>query len=349
MYCQPVFTGTYPRSGNPHEDFFDTNIGTGNVICFFSRIQKPTERSPGNVWRYTDMVCSIPGHTPKVQVWGNDPKTDGKFHVASSSVFGGTAYGSWSEYGAFSQNQNVNFATGSALAGGGSTDPNSNNPLTFANTGLPATCATGLGCYGTIGKPNSLIAKLQAQCAGNWEGDATIRGWSGGDIVCSTGTVTITRDINNATTIGRLQQKIIVAKDIVINDSVKNIDAWLVALPSPADTSDPWHDTDGGQSGRINTCLQATGDHSFRDILTANSNNRLKTGVCNEKLTINGPVIADQLYLTRTGGGDRNNAEIAAEIINLRADALIWAFNGTSGGSNPVAQTISVRELPPRF
>jgi hypothetical protein len=141
--------------------------------------------------------------------------------------------------------------------------------------------------------------------------------------------VTIADDITYAngpySSILDLPQLIIIAKNIVINDNVKQIDAWLIAKGSAI-----------GTDGKINTCA------------SVGETGPLTATVCTTPLTINGPVMAQKLFLRRTSGaGADADAGNAAETINLRADAYLWgiAHNANSGRLTTVYET----ELPPRF
>lgn len=141
-----------------------------------------------------------------------------------------------------------------------------------------------------------------------------------------TGTVTIagnqTNNPNNNGAgykdISQLSQLIIIANKIVINRAVTNVDAWLIAK---------------GSDGTIQTC---------DDISTPTIN------TCNQKLVVNGPVMANHLVLLRTvGSGTGAASNDPAEVFNLRADAYLWATaHSVSYGR---AQTVFTTELPPRF
>lgn len=139
------------------------------------------------------------------------------------------------------------------------------------------------------------------------------------------GTVTINGNITYAAggyaSLAEIPQFVIIAKNIVINASVTNIDAWLI-----------------GQAG----------DGSGGTIATCERTPPLTSEVCNAPLTINGPVVAKRLDLRRTGGsGIAGASGDAAEIFNLRADAYLWGFS--EGHSSVRAQTTQTVELPPRF
>lgn len=127
------------------------------------------------------------------------------------------------------------------------------------------------------------------------------------------------------TGISQIPQVIIIANRIAIESDVSRVDAWLVAT---------------GSVGSINTCSEISNPAQVGSPLTA--------ARCTERLTVNGPVIAKQLFLYRTAGA---GTELAtgdpAEVFNLRPDAYLWAsyYNSTAGR----IPTVTTRELPPRF
>jgi hypothetical protein len=118
---------------------------------------------------------------------------------------------------------------------------------------------------------------------------------------------------------------VIIAKNINIADvvganTVTNIDAWLIA-----------------QGGTINTCSDVDKDAN------------LSTDICKDKLTVNGPVMTDKLYLRRTAGsGTGANSGDPAEVFNLPASAYLWSITQASKSKSNV-QTVYSTELPPRF
>ena len=74
--------------------------------------------------------------------------------------------------------------------------------------------------------------------------------------------------------------------------------------------------------------------------------NSLRSNNCNLPPTITGPVLAGKLYLYRTY--DSGTApDTAAETINLRGDAYLWA--NRTARQNGSWQTVQVREVPPRY
>ena len=138
-----------------------------------------------------------------------------------------------------------------------------------------------------------------------------------------TGTVTIAgNQTNNPDNngagykdISQLPQLVIIANKIVINSGVTNVDAWLVA--------DTVQTCDYTGTPTINTCTQ--------------------------KLTVNGPVMANHLNLLRTAGSGVGTpaSGYPAEVFNLRADAYLWA--AAHATTIDRAQTVYSVGLPPRF
>jgi hypothetical protein len=146
-------------------------------------------------------------------------------------------------------------------------------------------------------------------------------------IIKASGTVFIDGDIRYTTdplaSTDEIPQVVIIANSIQIKDTVTNVDAWLIA---------------NGTQGSVHTCNNRT--------LT--STPVLTSSICDKKLIVNGPVMAKKLYLTRTAGSGTGTASgEPGEVLNLRADAYLWAI-GRAGGEGSV-QTIDTRELAPRF
>ncbi len=164
-------------------------------------------------------------------------------------------------------------------------------------------------------------------------GDATINE-AGEDllgithIIYSRGNITINTNLKtspNVTDISDTAQYIIISeKDIKIAAGVQRIDAWLVA-----------------KNGKVDTCA------NYRTV-DSGSGDLVSSATCNQKLTINGPILAKQLYLKRTyGAGVGTNSSAVAETINLPASALMWSYYQSR--SYPQAYTTYLRELAPRF
>ena len=141
--------------------------------------------------------------------------------------------------------------------------------------------------------------------------------------------VTIAGDIlyegTDLRSIADIPQLVIIAKNIYINPNVRQVDAWLIAKGTNA------------SEGILDTCRIST---SYATQLTTN--------LCVDRLTVNGPVMAQHLWLRRTAGsGAGAQSGDPAEVFNLRPDAYLWGFARASTAGS--VQTVYTNELPPRF
>lgn len=281
------------------------------------------------------------------------PRASGVSVSVSEKENGTKTYGSWVEYGVFASAA-ITGASSAGLAGpngNASPLPSSWSKLTFANsdhTGSSGCVTEKFGCFNTVGNmgiipdvatrlasgavtttpplpPSRSLNGLNGTyyTAGNFRiTDSTIQKGES-VIIKAAGTVRISNDIryttDSMTSIDEIPQVVIIANNIIIDEGVTNVDAWLVA---------------NGASGSIYTC----GD--FKNILTSK--------ICDKQLTINGPVMSKKLFLQRTAGSGTDTASgDPAEVLNLRTDAYLWAIS-RSGGAGGI-QTISTHELAPRF
>lgn len=315
----------------------------GTRVCVGIRITpgNGTTEVSSNAWL---VRCTSVGKKPRVQVWGGDIRTRGDIETSTGTVDdGGTnkVFGSWVEYGALAAGNVTGFASGSGLNEGSTGAATTWNKLTFAN--VDDTGTSRLGQYtlppvkaladqftgaASSGVPGSDLGALESGTykTNNLTINASTVGQGGGGrgksiIIVVTGTVTIQGDITYApgtfTSIGQLPQVVIIANKINIAGSVGQVNAWLVTT---------------GTDGAVNTC-------SDRAVTAP-----LNASVCNNKLTVNGPVSTQHLHLRRTAGSDPNDS---AELFNLRPDAYIWAYLQSSDEGK--IQTVYTTELPPRF
>lgn len=316
-------------------------VDFGTRICFALSV-RPYATGETR-WRHSEPLCLLVAKLPNVHVWGNDVRVGSAIDIANNSInsaigtnilqsSSGNYFGSWSEYGVIAPGAVNNFSSGSGLfqngAGNNNNAQNSWSNLTFARpSGNFVATSSLLGSLPDIASyasNNNLVGMTNA----NPPGVSPLNNWPGGGpssdylLVQKTGTVRISGDIERPNgsygDVEDMPQLVIIADDINIEGNVERIDAWLIA------------------SGTINTC--ATGAS-----LGANFNQ------CDDhQLVINGPVIANQLKLYRTHGGNTvDELNVPAEIINFTADSYIWAYHQSqlAGG----LRTTSVRELPPRY
>ena len=343
-----VFSPGVPRTFDPVYQYdvpVDTPVGT--KICFTTSVSRPTEEA-SPVWRHSTLQCVTVGKKPKLQVWGGDVRTGGKIETSISTITSlAMTHGSWGEYGALSRESNSGFASGSGLNNGsGNPSQSTWSNLTFANTGGSSGCS--FGCYNFSLSSGGLVSQFASQAStpavsgtvnlndfasGTYRADnVTLSGTTIGAgktiVLVASGTVTIDGTIAyediSYTNIYSIPQVIIRAPLINIRGGATQVDAWLLA-------------TSGAGTGVLNTCSDVG--------VTVN----LTADICNNRLVINGPVVADTVYLRRTAGSDSQPAErgTPAETFNLRADAYLWA-NAYGSGSSRV-QTVYTKELSPRF
>ena len=130
----------------------------------------------------------------------------------------------------------------------------------------------------------------------------------------------------------QLPQLIIYAKNIIIEPSVGEVNAWLITQ----------------KDGYVSTCGVVISAGAWLSGVSDVS--------CGKQLKINGPIKTGRLFLRRTYGGKhassaKNDPNMhpgtPAEIINLRADTYIWAYNNYQ--NTGAISTMNVRELPPRY
>lgn len=337
---------------------------SGTKICYALSIHGYDQSSKD--WRHSDPFCVIIGKKPMVQIWGGDlvagaaftgqTPTAASIDTSTTSKSDGKTYGSWVEYGVFAPSS-ITIASLSGLSGGNSSSKQVDwSKLTFANQPSQY-CPAGTkqyGCYNSVGSmgnipdvesyfftastPDTPGSLNLAQGAGvhtyKHTGDLVInaatiqKGQS--YVIKATGNVTITGDIaytsSKLSSLADIPQLVIIANNIYINSNVSNVDAWLIA-----------EGTTASNTGILDTC------HISTTYATA-----LSSSICNTALRVNGPVMAQHVWLRRTAGADKGAASgDPAEIFNLRSDAYLWAFNQVQGGGK--AETAYTKELPPRF
>ena len=349
--CKKINEGTeadgYERNSSKEYDA-DTmleNYPIGTKICFVMSVNKynADNQSKDDAWRHSAPSCIIIAKKPKVQFWGADVRTGSNVYTGRTTKRG-NVYGSWAEF-AIMANKDVYSASRAELAStpaGLNPAPSKTNHLTFANTGID-----GGNFDATMTKPAvsgrfnpksnieqssrsaSELASGVYSVGSNFE--LTESASISNRIVLKNPEATVRITGNIAYNEGphgsgaSLPQLIIIAKNIIIEDNVSRVDAWLIS-----------------DDGYVSTCGAVNGK---------NWTEGLKDSVCNNRLTINGPIISDKLYLRRTFGesGDQpgNNPGTPAETINLRPDAYLYASSESQASGS--IRTMNIKELPPRF
>ena len=351
------------------------DLPVGTRVCYTLSVA-PFRHDNSGI-RHGTPACVTVSKRLKVQVTGGDlivgrnsvsntaPVGGSRVVTGSPSFSGGNYYGSWAEYGIVPSGTILGMASGSGYAGG---NPNGDSlckvsALSFVNrTGT--TCSPSLvGRYAlsttapdvaarfrtnstTPALPSTTVDITGQSLAGLYRTTASsvsIR--SSGQIPAGRSLiinapntdVTISSNIAYASgslsAVDRIPQVVIIARSISIANTtfngqpLTNVDAWLIAVGS-------------GNAGYISTCASVAPGSPTNATLNANT--------CNNKLTVNGPIVANKLYLYRTAGaGTGSNSGDPAEVFNLRADAYIWG-TAYSAGTGRIP-TVSTKELPPRF
>jgi hypothetical protein len=343
----------------------------GSKVCYVMSVQPATESSA--IWRHSPPFCIVIAKSPKLQVHGGDIRVGSRYTDQTATVSSnittsqnkktiGTEhiFGSWGEYGILATGIIKGIGSGSAFAGPGLPNVNacSYTFLTFANATTGASdCKTSqpadFGKYST-GRtiPDISVSYPVSAAVGTLSGTVNLSTLNGlyktsGDIVISGGSiakgksviintyyetnaqthahayanVTIAGNIQYSTAAlangGEIPQVIIIAGDINVQSAVTQVDAWLSA------------------EGTLKTCS----DVDRADITIAQ---------CNNPLTFNGPVMAKEVQLWRTGGSEKGAASgDPAEIFNLRPDAYLWGI--AQGSKSGRLESVYERELPPRY
>ena len=277
-------------------------------------------------------------------------------------------FGSWSEYGIYAPSTINLMASSSGLSGGSTSNTQSSwSNLTFSSrysTTIPSGCNTiRYGCYNsaktTLPDPSSAFSYSNAveQSGSSWNLSTLMKGRN----IKPPATVTTLNLTSNSTTLNagewlvinapnatvnitsnlrytssplsradQIPQLIIIAGRINIASNVTQVDAWLIAKNGTT------------LDGRINTC--STTNAGVDLPITQN----LSSSLCDKALRVNGPVVANMLYLRRTAGsGPDTQSSDPAEVFNLRPDAYAWARNKTEALG--ALTTTYMVELPPRY
>lgn len=341
------------------------DFAVGTRICYALSVQ-PITRSNSS-WRHSTPFCVIIAKSPKAQVRGGDIRVGSNFAdqtaPARSTIvtsqtrktLGGASrtFGSWGEYAISATGRITGIGSGAAFAGPGLENPTncSYTFLTFANATTTSCLAIPTSQHGQFATGRTLPdvvtsypASASAPVLSGIVSPASLNGTYRvtGDITLSAGVIprgrsviinafdsvantyrnvtisgNITYTTDSLTNGDQIPQLIIIASNISIQPTVSQVDAWLIAR------------------GTLNTCAGVA-----RTTITTNS--------CNTPLTVNGPVMANQLQLWRTAGSNTGvGSGDPAEVFNLRPDAYLWGLSQSSKSGR--LQTVYEKELPPRF
>ena len=337
---------------NSHtDDVSSSNLQFGDKICYVAMVSAYNQNANQYTFKTSQAQCVTVDKTPKVQVWGGDIKTDKDVITNKTSSANQNVYGSWGEYGIIA-NGKAYSASGAGLSssfnGRSGVTPRDSNKLTFAN--IPK-----FGNFSsTSSVPDNFTLPSVGGTRGNISGNVDVNSLASGEynagnvtltgsklsvgksiVIKSSGVVRISGDLlyTDTNDVRQLPQLIIYAKNIIIEPSVGEVNAWLITQ----------------KDGYVSTCGVVI---SFGDWLSGVSESS-----CGKKqLKVNGPIKTGRLFLRRTYGGKhassaKNDPNMhpgtPAEIINLRADTYIWAYNNYR--NTGAISTMNIRELPPRY
>lgn len=343
----PAKTYSYPVGDLP----------TGSLICFATGVKDADSNSFNNRekeerrWAISGATCRTVAKKPSLQVHDGSVYSAGKVETlltnkTLSNEVSQTLYGSWVEYGLIGKNAITGLASGAQLRNGSSKseicDDNANpfatlSPLTIANKG----CALGKSeitvNFNILQRFNTLFTQAaQSQSADSTTPSFNLSSSGGSDTVIKnftnhvsvSGTATVPHIIYGANGItisgdiaaGPNAPVILISDgDIIINNDVTQVDAWLVA-----------------ENNSVITCQYGIGD--FSD----------ESSSCGNRLSINGPVFAKGLkpYRAAGSGVGHINSLVPAETFTLPASTYVWAYNYASSDKfYPAYQ----RELAPRY
>lgn len=339
-------TGNQTTYGTPKTStYLATDADVGKVICEYIT-WTPRSSSDANGGATTPVCVRVVG-TAQVQVWGNDLRVGGRLAADPTDTSNakiqaaglvrndseGRYYGSWAEYGILAPGAVTGVASGSGLNGTTSNLPSQWSKLTFANAATDPRCATGTGCFAHGTDMGALPDVATAVTNGAFDGVSespagtigTTTDYTGAHIWRSSGTIAITGNITADpgpyANERNIPQRIIIADRINIQPNVTRIDAWLIAT---------------GTNGVINTCANV-------------ADAQLRLSTCNERLVINGPVIAKSLLMRRTAGADTvpSATSAPAERFNLSASTYLWAYDRSQRTGS--LRTTYVREVGVRY
>ncbi len=339
-------TATTPLTEDTSTMDTTTDVTYGDLVCRMVSVGGYSHRrglDEQNQHRVSVPACMMVAKTPTVQLWGADVRTGANVITGRTTRASGV-YGSWAEF-AIMANGTVSSASGASLSSGpaGRPAPISATQLTFANISSPyghfgATFVTPTPEAHFPTDPTKQITSGIIDIAtlddGTYTttGDITLANPSGQSLsgkriaLRAQGNVTIADNITYGNgpyaTAAELPQLVVIAEsgNIVIAEGVTRLDAWLIA-----------------KNGYVSTCEVPSG---------VNWTSGLSALVCDKQLTINGPILARNLYLRRTYG-DAANPGTPAEILNLRPDVYLYGFSKTRNTGS--IRTMYVKELAPRL
>lgn len=262
-----------------------------------------------------------------------------------------TTYGSWAENIVAAQGEVSRFASSGAYGAGipGLVSGNQWDMAwqTITNVGLVAngttlgnseinynsSYSTRLSAYLKSHATNADTTNAESYDGAMGVGDTQILYFNPGG---KNGTLTISGNVELANTSGKTiyempQVVIYVDGNVKIAPSVTRLDAWIIA------------------NGNINTCSGWTEKTTETQSVYRNQNT-----TCDNRLQINGPVVAKSVTLNRTYGADNlaygtsSFKNTSSEVFNLSALSYLWSF-AQAGRYDSSYTDVYSRELAPRY
>ncbi|MBQ3294183.1 hypothetical protein IJG98_00440 [Candidatus Saccharibacteria bacterium] len=303
----------------------------------------------------SDATCYNIGKYPTMQVWGGSLYTRGGTNTSKTDV-GNTTFGSWDDYLIIAKDKVKNTASGAALISGTNNFSNCNiSPLTIANgtvcpngegdpglsnververvmSGIKNRYVTGTGEYATLTETEGSSYLINRNVLNSALSYYPILLYNADDPAGSVKPVYIKQDLDIGFSTRSFKNFVIpqviiyTPGDIYIDPGVSHIDAWLLA------------------GGKIYTCANASGTNIR---LTSESDK------CSGRLTVTGPVVAEEVHFDRIYGGDSyddgsgSTIKEPAEIFDLNPGAYLFGANEATDDAQPI--TTYIHELPPRY
>lgn len=339
------------------------NLPTNKKYCLAIAVSPTSSNANGSYgfadtlntnYTISDATCYNIGKYPTLQVWGGSVYTRGGTDTSITTV-GSTVFGSWDDYLIIAKDKVNNTASGAALISGTTTFNNCNiSPLTVANStvcpnidgepghsniervervmsGIKSRYIDGTGEYATLSELEGGSYLINRQVLNSALSYYPILLYNA-DAANSAKPVYIKQDIDIGFNTRAFKNFVIpqviiyTPGDIYIDPGVSHIDAWLLA------------------GGKIYTCANASGTNIR---LTSESDK------CGGRLTVTGPVIAEEVHFDRIYGGDAyddgsgSTIKEPAEIFDLNPGAYLFGANEATDDAQPI--TTYIHKLPPRY
>lgn len=372
-YCYAVFYDSYSndvkKTGNEWWNGSQYNYNSGYA-------------AKQNSQYLSKAKCIVSGYKPSMQVRGGDLMVNGGVYTGTNTkdfLASGAnpkeqrTYGSWSEYGVLASGSVQNMSSGGSYRTGLGPVPTKQELgyLTFANnrdtsnkpdygkyseqiddgfarvtrqfTAMSDQAKNDVVTRNSFDLVNDIhesgVYKLRANATVDITANGELPSNRSIILLAQEGTtVNIASDIRiplQYGSVGDISQVVIApAADaavykININQNVSQVDAWLMT-----------------PRGVINTCRTGQPNGNIE-------NTPRSRGLCDNTLTVNGPVSAGTLLLRRNGGKDQGDEHTLAQSIpgenfNLRPDAYLWSANYVDNASKKFITTNAV-DLPPRY